>query len=189
MTAMKKTTSNSIKRNLITALSLMMTATMLASCGSGYDGSESRKSGSYNNERTTAENYRYSNVTAGDTDGTANIGGGYNTEEYNHLTENGYKLVSDEPLSTFSTDVDTASYTNVRRMINDCWEVDPDAVRTEEFINYFKYDYEKPAEGAGKMQRIFRRTWDVKQSTVSTLPKIAARRFLMASIIRNWERS
>ena len=39
------------------------------------------------------------------------------------------------------------------------------------------------------MQRIFRRTWDVKQSTVSTLPKIAARRFLMASIIRNWERS
>ena len=145
---MKKTTSNSIKRNLITALSLMMTATMLASCGSGYDGSESRKSGSYNNERTTAENYRYSNVTAGDTDGTANIGGGYNTEEYNHLTENGYKLVSDEPLSTFSTDVDTASYTNVRRMINDGWEVDPDAVRTEEFINYFKYDYEKPAEGA-----------------------------------------
>ena len=84
-------------------LSLMMTATMLASCGSGYDGSESRKSGSYNNERTTAENYRYSNVTAGDTDGTANIGGGYNTEEYNHLTENGYKLVSDEPFSTFST--------------------------------------------------------------------------------------
>ena len=41
-------------------LSLMMTATMLASCGSGYDGSESRKSGSYNNERTTAENYRSS---------------------------------------------------------------------------------------------------------------------------------
>ena len=39
------------------------------------------------------------------------------------------------------------------------------------------------------LQRIFRRTWDVKQSTVSTLPKIAARRFLMASIIRNWERS
>lgn len=63
------------KRNLTMTLSLMMTATMLASCGSGYDGSESRKSGSYNNERTTAENYRYSNVTAGDTDGTANIGG------------------------------------------------------------------------------------------------------------------
>ena len=145
---MKKTTSNSIKRNLTMTLSLMMTATMLASCGSGYDGSESRKSGSYNNERTTAENYRYSNVTAGDTDGTANIGGGYNTEEYNHLTENGYKLVSDEPFSTFSTDIDTASYTNVRRMINDGWEVDPDAVRTEEFINYFKYDYEKPTEGA-----------------------------------------
>ena len=60
---MKKTTSNSIKRNLTMTLSLMMTATMLASCGSGYDGSESRKSGSYNNERTTAENYRSSNVT------------------------------------------------------------------------------------------------------------------------------
>ena len=80
MTAMKKTTSNSIKRNLTTALTLMMTAAMLASCGSGSDTSEGRKGGSYNNERTTAENHRYSNVTAGDTDGTANIGGGYNTE-------------------------------------------------------------------------------------------------------------
>lgn len=124
-----------------------MTATMLASCGSGYDGSESRKSSIYNN--TATDNYRYNNdATAETAKGSTNIAGDYNTEEYNHLTENGYKLVSDEPLSTFSTDVDTASYTNVRRMINDGWEVDPDAVRTEEFINYFKYDYEKPTEGA-----------------------------------------
>lgn len=144
---MKKTTSNSIKRNLTMTLSLMMTATMLASCGSGYDGSESRKSSIYNN--TATDNYRYNNdATAETANGSTNIAGDYNTEEYNHLTENGYKLVSDEPLSTFSTDVDTASYTNVRRMINDGWEVDPDAVRTEEFINYFKYDYEKPTEGA-----------------------------------------
>lgn len=144
---MKKTNSNSIKRNLTTALSLMMTAAMLASCGSGYGGSESRKSSIYNN--TATDNYRYNNdATAETAKGSTNIAGDYNTEEYNHLTENGYKLVSDEPLSTFSTDVDTASYTNVRRMINDGWEVDPDAVRTEEFINYFKYDYEKPTEGA-----------------------------------------
>lgn len=144
---MKKTTSNSIKRNLTTALSLMMAAAMLASCGSGSDGSESRKSSIYNN--TATDNYRYNNdATAETAKGSTNIAGDYNTEEYNHLTENGYKLVSDEPLSTFSTDVDTASYTNVRRMINDGWEVDPDAVRTEEFINYFKYDYEKPTEGA-----------------------------------------
>ncbi len=85
---MKKSNFKQHKRNLITALSLMMTATMLASCGSGYDGSESRKrAAAITMKEQLRKNYRYSNVTAGDTDGTANIGGGYNTEEYNHLTE------------------------------------------------------------------------------------------------------
>ena len=65
-------------------------------------------------------------------------------EEYAPITENGFKLTSSEPLSTFSTDVDTASYTNVRRMINNGLTVYPFAVRPEEFINYFSYDYAKP---------------------------------------------
>lgn len=68
----------------------------------------------------------------------------FNTEEYNAIVENSYKSVKNYPMSTFSVDVDTASYSNIRRMINDGGEVVPDAVRIEEMINYFKYDYEKP---------------------------------------------
>ena len=69
----------------------------------------------------------------------------FNTEEYNAISENNFKSVKDYPLSTFSVDVDTASYSNVRRMINNGERVVPDAVRIEEMINYFKYDYKKPA--------------------------------------------
>ncbi|TAH64771.1 MAG: DUF3520 domain-containing protein [Anaerolineaceae bacterium] len=68
----------------------------------------------------------------------------FNAEEYNAITENNFKSVKNYPMSTFSVDVDTASYSNVRRMITSTGEVVPDAVRIEEMINYFKYDYEKP---------------------------------------------
>lgn len=68
----------------------------------------------------------------------------YNTEEYNPIIENDFLSAYSNPLSTFSIDVDTASYSNVRRMILDYDYVDPDAVRLEEMINYFKYDYPQP---------------------------------------------
>ncbi len=68
----------------------------------------------------------------------------YNTEEYNYIEENGYTAVSSAPLSTFSADVDTASYTNIRRMIYDGYDVPPEAVRIEEMINYFDYHYSDP---------------------------------------------
>ncbi|MDE7288609.1 MAG: VWA domain-containing protein [Oscillospiraceae bacterium] len=68
----------------------------------------------------------------------------YNTEEYNSTTENGFKSAANNPLSTFSIDVDTASYSNVRRMIEYGSNIDPNAVRVEEFINYFSYDYSEP---------------------------------------------
>lgn len=71
----------------------------------------------------------------------------YNTEEYNYIKENGYTSVASSPLSTFSADVDTASYTNIRRMIYDGAEVPVDAVRIEEMINYFNYNYSSPEEG------------------------------------------
>ena len=70
--------------------------------------------------------------------------GAYMAEEYSEYTDNDFKNVSDEPVSTFSTDVDTASFTRVRRMINDSMSIDGEAVRTEEFVNYFKYDYPQP---------------------------------------------
>ncbi|MDE7293921.1 MAG: von Willebrand factor type A domain-containing protein [Oscillospiraceae bacterium] len=67
-----------------------------------------------------------------------------NTEEYGHAPESGFKKAGLDPVSTFSVDVDTASYTNVRRMINDGQRVPEEAVRVEEFINYFDYDYPVP---------------------------------------------
>ncbi len=69
----------------------------------------------------------------------------FNTEEYNSIVESGYKSVAANPLSTFSIDVDTASYANVRRMIQEGGYINPDAVRIEEFINYFDYSYPQPA--------------------------------------------
>ncbi len=71
-----------------------------------------------------------------------------NMEEYNEITENGFRNTLQHPLSTFSVDVDTASYTNVRRMLENGMEVDPDAVRIEEMINYFSYDYAAPTGDA-----------------------------------------
>lgn len=68
----------------------------------------------------------------------------FNTEGYATIHENGYKDVLDHPLSTFSIDVDRASYANVRRFINMGQLPPVDAVRIEEMVNYFSYDYPEP---------------------------------------------
>lgn len=68
----------------------------------------------------------------------------FNTEDYDHITENGFRKVSDEPLSTFSIDVDAASYSNVRRFLNQGQLPPAGAVRIEEMINYFRYNYPAP---------------------------------------------
>ncbi|MCU4176924.1 YfbK domain-containing protein [Carboxylicivirga sp. N1Y90] len=68
----------------------------------------------------------------------------FNTESYAGISENGYKQVTSEPLSTFSVDVDRASYTNVRRFLNQGQLPPEGSVRIEEMINYFNYDYEEP---------------------------------------------
>lgn len=69
---------------------------------------------------------------------------GYDDEEYNKLVENAFESTKSQPLSTFSIDVDNASYSNIRRMINYGSKVDKDAVRIEEMINYFNYNYPQP---------------------------------------------
>ncbi|MDA3821679.1 MAG: von Willebrand factor type A domain-containing protein [Bacteroidales bacterium] len=68
----------------------------------------------------------------------------WNTEGYAAIHENGFKDVMHNPLSTFSIDVDKASYSNVRRFINMGQKPPVDAVRIEEMINYFTYDYPQP---------------------------------------------
>ena len=69
-------------------------------------------------------------------------------ESYAKTVENGFRAVADEPLSTFSIDVDTASYANVRRFLNDGAMPPADAVRVEEMVNYFRFDYPQPRNGA-----------------------------------------
>ena len=63
-----------------------------------------------------------------------------NTEEYNEFAANCFLLALDKPLSTFSIDVDNAAYSNVRRFINQGTLPPVDAIRTEEYLNYFAYD-------------------------------------------------
>ena len=65
-------------------------------------------------------------------------------EEYNHVSENRFLSAKETPLSTFSVDVDAASYSNMRRFINQGQLPPKDAIRTEELVNYFSYDYAKP---------------------------------------------
>jgi Ca-activated chloride channel homolog len=67
-----------------------------------------------------------------------------NNEEYDSIVENRFVSPLKSPLSTFSIDVDTASYANVRRFLNDNVMPPPAAVRIEELVNYFKYDYSPP---------------------------------------------
>ena len=71
----------------------------------------------------------------------------FNTEGYSAIHENGFKSPIRAPLSTFSIDVDAASYSNVRRFINEGQKPVADAVRIEEMINYFDYDYPQPKNG------------------------------------------
>ena len=71
---------------------------------------------------------------------------GHNTEAYDRIVENPFLAVMQNPLSTFSIDVDTASYANTRRFLNQGMLPPPDAVRIEEFVNYFLYPYEPPKD-------------------------------------------
>ncbi|HEX8172427.1 MAG TPA: VWA domain-containing protein [Thermoanaerobaculia bacterium] len=72
----------------------------------------------------------------------------HNTEEYGRIAENTFLRATDNPLSTFSIDVDRASYANVRRFLAAGQRPPKDAVRVEEMVNYFTYDYPAPTGGA-----------------------------------------
>ena len=72
--------------------------------------------------------------------------GEFNTAAYDHIVENPFLDAKSNPLSTFSIDVDTASYSNIRRFINEGSLPPKDVVRVEEMINYFSYDYAQPTD-------------------------------------------
>ena len=69
-----------------------------------------------------------------------------NRENYAHFDDNPVKRAAEQPVSTFSIDVDTGAYANVRRFLNQGSLPPQDAVRVEEMINYFSYDYPLPKD-------------------------------------------
>lgn len=134
---------------------LLATMILLSACGGGkagdaygnYTTAEPAGAGEYyypDSELTTTESIGYT------VDGESAYEEEFNTEEYDAIVENGFASVAQSPLSTFAADVDTASYANVRRMINDGYRpenIPTGAVRTEEMINYFSYSYNGPQDG------------------------------------------
>lgn len=94
------------------------------------------------NANMSADMYAHPSVMKGSVQGEDIVRG--DAESYSHLEENPFLAVARAPLSTFSVDVDTASYSNTRRFINENRLPPKDAVRIEEFINYFSYDYPQP---------------------------------------------
>ncbi len=94
------------------------------------------KSIGYSKKGKEKANYSYNNYNNGDVE--------HNTEEYSHIQDNNFKDAIKDPLSTFSIDVDKASYSNMRRYINQNQLPPADAVRVEEMINYFSYNYPQP---------------------------------------------
>ena len=76
------------------------------------------------------------------------VGPGQGGEQYDQIVDNPFLRALEQPLSTFSIDVDTASYSKVRQYLVGYNKMPrPDAVRIEELLNYFQYGYEAPAEG------------------------------------------
>lgn len=97
-----------------------------------------------------------------------NSAGEFNTESYNGITENRFHETRQNPLSTFGTDVDAASYSNVRRFINSGQMPPVDAVRIEEMINYFDYEYPQPQNNApvAIMTEVSTAPWNQKHQLV-----------------------
>ena len=80
--------------------------------------------------------------------GVQDVRAEHNTEAYDEIQENPFRRASDAPLSTFAIDVDTASYSNTRRLLNSGQRPPAGAVRVEEMINYFPYDFAAPTDAA-----------------------------------------
>lgn len=94
-----------------------------------------------------------------------------NTEEYSKWQEKGFSTVLAEPLSTFAADVDTASYSNLWRLVKEGYTLDDirdtaGAVRIEELLNYFSYDYQEPKAGEpfGVNMQISKCPWNEEAS-------------------------
>ncbi len=131
-------------------LIILIFSTLYTGCGSGQkntsmDTGDQRSTPSSSAVAPQDQNMlTYSESLTGADNGTAVAQEDFNTEEYGKVVERGFVSPLSEPLSTFSIDVDTASYANMRRFVMSGQEVPADAVRIEEMINYFSYNYAEP---------------------------------------------
>ncbi len=130
-------------------LAVLMATSQLAGCGQGSKVLSDRDAA---DKKAQVMNGETQSVTldASEVGDASKVWNPEDTEEYNTLTENGFVLTVKQPLSTFSADVDTASYSIVRRMLNQGkrpGSIPIGAVRLEEMLNYFHYDYETPKDG------------------------------------------
>lgn len=153
-----------MKKTFVKALTLTTSLTILAGCSSSVQVETTNDQATDQNYNTMAPciiedpasdykcveasgNYCFDDeytVTSGsETDSYTYEEPDMNTEEYTQQVENGFTNVSDNALSTFGADVDTASYTNFRRLVNSGYTIDtiPEgSIRVEEMLNYFDYD-------------------------------------------------
>lgn len=154
------------KKVLAVLLSVFVTGVSLCGCGSSGESSNTADNGKYiaaqdangggmydmaapemAGDGAVYENGYSSSTTADVAEDYYYDGEEWNAEEYSSIVESGFKSVVNDPLSTFSVDVDTASYSNLRRMIEYGYaleDIPAGAVRIEEMLNYFTYDYNLP---------------------------------------------
>lgn len=173
------------KKVTAVVLSVVLAAGILAGCGAGKNSDVFPFEESAEAPAEEAEPWYDAGEEAGgydeeapaEWDGAASGNGSYadscyqfdgpapDNEEYSKWQEKGFFTVMNQPLSTFAADVDTASYSNLRRMITDGYTLDeiPErAVRIEEMLNYFTYDYQEPegSEPFGVTTVISRCPWN-----------------------------
>ncbi|RKM56373.1 DUF3520 domain-containing protein [Butyrivibrio sp. X503] len=139
-----------LKKGFNVLVAMALASSMLAGCGGAKSTAPAAQEAEYS---PTSDAYYESAATESAEYSEGEYTYNYppeNTETYEKPEENGATLVSVNPLSTFAMDVDTASYANVRRMIEDGYsasDIPAEAVRPEEFINYFHYDLNSPDKG------------------------------------------
>lgn len=136
----------SLKFNLV--LSLTIFSLILSGCSYNQSGSNANTAqADYKTSPSAANasaNTTYAAATPNESKGLSLDSEDAKAERYAEIQENPFLETSRAPLSTFSIDVDTASYSNVRRFIKDGQLPPKDAVRIEELVNYFEYDYPQP---------------------------------------------
>ncbi len=137
LTCGNKKELKTMKKKYLLSASLLTATLALSSCGaSNYNSGAVTTGAAMNYDLTSPMAEKYAGQETE-----------FNTEEYSATTENTFMSTVSDPLSTFSIDVDTASYSNIRRMIDRGRDIPADAVRIEEMINYFDYSYPEPKNG------------------------------------------